>query len=101
MRRAARLAGLLWLLVATVAPAQPPAWSPAPWLADLARICAALETQYANRDWLEQERGVDLPGLFERYDQRVRAAGSDAAARAMFDRLIQRIHDGHVELEWR
>lgn len=75
-------------------------WSPAPWLADLAQMQAAAETKYANRDWLERERGVSLDTLFDRAAEQLRGAGSDADARAVLDRLTRRFGDGHVELAW-
>ncbi len=75
-------------------------WSPDPWLADLAQMRAAVETKYANRDWLEQERGVQLDTLFDRAARQLREADSDAAARSVLDRLTRRFADGHVALAW-
>lgn len=75
-------------------------WSPDPWLADLAQMRTAVETKYANRDWLEQERGVSLDTLFDRAAGQLRGAGSDADARSVLDRLTRRFADGHVELGW-
>ena len=75
-------------------------WSADPWLADLAQMRAAVETKYANRDWLEQERGVHLDTLFDRAAGQLREAGSDADARSVLDRLTRRFADGHVELGW-
>ena len=91
---------LLIVLLAAAAPAQPPAWSADPWLADLAQMRAALDEKYANLDWLIGEREVNLDALFERAAIRLRAARDDGGARAVFDRLIQRIGDGHVEIRW-
>lgn len=75
-------------------------WSPDPWLADLAQMRTAVETKYANRDWLERERGVSLDALFDRAAGQLREAGSDATARSVLDRLTRRFADGHVELGW-
>lgn len=75
-------------------------WSPQPWLDDLAQLRVAIDEKYANRDWLTGERGVDLDALFARTAARLRDAHNDADARAVFDRLIQRIGDGHVGLRW-
>lgn len=74
------------------------AYDPAPWLADLAQIRAALSTDYANLEWLEA-RGP-LSARFERAEQRIRAADSDAVARRAVERLLERFHDGHVEIDW-
>jgi hypothetical protein len=76
------------------------AWNPQPWVEDLAQIRAVMDAKYANMDWLLTERELDLPGLFERAERAVRNAGSDAAAAAVFDRLMTRIGDGHVGLSW-
>lgn len=65
------------------------------------RKCVVRSTRkYANREWLTGERGVDLDALFARTAARLRDAHSDADARAVFNRLIQRIGDGHVGLRW-
>src|SRR5436190_8494107 len=87
-----------WL--AAAAAAQNPAWSPDPWLADLAQMRSALDEKYANLDWLTKEREVDLDALFDRAASRIRAARDDGGARAAFDRLVQRIGDGHVAIRW-
>jgi hypothetical protein len=76
------------------------AWDPRPWVEDLAQIRDALETQYANYDWLRDERELDLAARFPQLEERLRGAGSDAAARALLDRMIERIGDGHVALRW-
>lgn len=91
-----------WLAFAlpAAALAQSGGWSPDPWLADLAQMRAALDEKYANLDWLTAEREVDPAALFDRAATRLRQAGSDAAARAVFDRLVQRIGDGHVAIDW-
>src|SRR4051794_32099500 len=93
-------AACLGLCLAAAAPAQAPSWSPDPWLADLAQMRAALDEKYANLEWLTGEREVDLAALFDRAAIRIRQAGGDAGARAVFDRLIRRIGDGHVEISW-
>jgi hypothetical protein len=105
----------LWLAVAAAAflagaapaavqpaPAEAPAaaWSPEPWLADLAQARVALTTRYANLEWLLTEREVDLDALFARAEAALRGARSDSEAIAVFNRLVQRIGDGHVTLDW-
>jgi hypothetical protein len=61
---------------------------------------AALEEKYANLDWLTGEREVDLAALFDRAASRLRQARDDAGARLVFDRLLQRLGDGHVAIAW-
>lgn len=76
------------------------AWDAAPWIEDLHAVRDAMLTKYANRDWLERERGVPIADSFERIEARMRVAGSDAAARALLDRTMRYIDDGHVTLRW-
>ena len=92
-------AGLaLWCSPALAQPA--PAWSPQPWIEDLAQMRGAIETKYANLEWLLTEREFDLAGLFTRAEAALRNARDDTQARSVFDRVMQRIGDGHVGLSW-
>lgn len=77
-----------------------PVWDSGPWLADLAQIRAAIESQYPNRDWLVGEREVSLDRWFDRTTDAIRASRSDADARRALDSLIERFNDGHVSLRW-
>ncbi|HEY0314104.1 MAG TPA: S41 family peptidase [Allosphingosinicella sp.] len=95
---AACLAALL--CPAVPSSAEPPSWSPRPWLEDLDQVGEALRSKYANLEWLEGEREVKLDALLSRARSRLAAAGSDAEAIAVFNRLIDRIADGHVTLDW-
>ncbi len=61
---------------------------------------STVETHYANRDWLERDRGLSLDTLFGRAEQQLHEAGSDADARSVLDRLARRFADGHVTLLW-
>src|SRR3954470_15338391 len=90
------VAATLGMCLAAAASAQNAAWSPEPWLADLAQMRAALDEKYANLEWLTGEREMDLAATFDRTAARIRAAHDDEGARAAFDRLIRRIGDGHV-----
>jgi hypothetical protein len=83
-----------------LAPAEPSHFDGAAWIADLDQMRTAIATDYANYDWLTHERGIDLDSLFEESAERLRHANSDAEARAVFDRIIRRIADGHVGLTW-
>jgi len=94
------LAAALALLAAAPAAAQAQPWDPQPWLEDLARIRDVLHARYANLEWLQGERELDLDGMFQRAERAVRAAGSDAGATAVFNRVMERIGDGHVGLDW-
>ena len=95
---------LLLALLATLslpASAQPSAsWSAKPWLDDLTAIRAALDSKYANRDWLAQVRQIDLDAVTTAAAARIATAGSDAEARRIIDQMLSRFHDGHVEVEW-
>src|SRR5262245_43486834 len=86
-----------WL---TSSPAAEPDWSPTPWIEDLQVIKTALETRYANREWMLTVRGIDVDAMLERTTLQVEAAGSDMAARAVIDRMLLRFHDGHVQIDW-
>ncbi|UZK65718.1 S41 family peptidase [Sphingomonas sp. M1-B02] len=79
----------------------PAAWDPTPWIEDLAQVREAIDQKYANLEWLTQEREVPLDKGFAQIEAAVKRAGSDAAARAAFDRLVERIGDGHVRLRWK
>jgi Peptidase family S41 len=75
-------------------------YDPKPWLDDLAQMRSAFSGKYANFEWALFEREIDLSALFADARKRIDAAGTDAAARAAFDRLVRRLGDGHVELDW-
>lgn len=72
----------------------------APWLADLEQARRAFQTKYANLEWLESEREVNVSALFDDLSARMRHAQTASEARAVFDRLVQKTGDGHVEINW-
>jgi hypothetical protein len=84
----------------SAAAASEPSWSPQPWIEDLDAFRDAMATKYANREWLTKDRGFNLDRTFDRGADRLRTAGSDAEARALFDRLLLRIADGHLAIRW-
>jgi hypothetical protein len=86
--------------LACAAPANAQAFDPAPWLADLEQARQAFHEKYANLEWLEQERGVKVDPLFELVAARMKRVRGEAEAKSLFDRLVQRIGDGHVALKW-
>lgn len=88
------------LLASAPVAAQAPAWSPSPWFEDLSAAQEAFRAKYANLEWLLTEREVDLDALFVRARTALRGARGDAEAMAIFNRLIQRIGDGHVSIDW-
>ena len=94
----AAIAGLA--LTMGSAQGQTPGWDATPWLADVAQMREAFETKYANREWLEKERGITIARAFDQLAAQVKGAGSDAEARAILDRTIRGIGDGHVALRW-
>jgi hypothetical protein len=91
------------LLGAAPAEAQTPAaptYSAEPWLQDLAAMREAMNAKYANLPWLLEERELDLDALFTRAERLLGGTRSDAEAIAIFNRIVQRIGDGHVTIEW-
>lgn len=98
MRSVISVCCAIGLIAAAPTTSQP--WSPQPWLADLSQAEKAFKTKYANIDWLEHDREIALSALFDKTASRIRSARSDAEAKAIFDRLIQRIGDGHVTIDW-
>jgi hypothetical protein len=75
-------------------------FDPAPWLADLEQARQSFQTKYANLEWLETEREIRLDPLFDDLAARMRRARSEVEARAVFDRLVRKTGDGHVEVDW-
>jgi hypothetical protein len=76
------------------------AYDAKPWLEDLDQTGAAMQSKYANLEWLVFEREVDLPALFADTRGRLESATSEAEARAAFDRLARKLGDGHVQFRW-
>ncbi len=88
---------LLW---AQPALAQPPSYDPAPWLADLDQTRDALTTKYANLEWVALTQQVNLEDVYDAAAKRLRAAHSDAEAEHIFDLMLAKLGDGHVEIDW-
>jgi len=98
-----RVVGRAWLLVASIvcaASAAAQAFDPAPWAADLEQARRAFHEKYANLDWLEREREVRLDPLFDDLAKRLQRAQSEAQTMSVFNRLVQKVDDGHVEIDW-
>jgi hypothetical protein len=60
----------------------------------------AFHEKYANLDWLESEREIKLDPLFDQAAAFIRKAPDEAAVRSMFDRLPNKLSDGHVVIDW-
>jgi hypothetical protein len=101
MKRRTALAAALAITFGGSGAAQAPAWSPKPWLDDLAQMRKAVEAKYANIEWLRTERELDVSGLFDRAAAIIGNTTSDAQAMSVFDRVVQRFGDGHVTISWR
>jgi len=71
-----------------------------PWIEDLAQAKEAFATKYANLEWAQFDAQTRLSDLFVDAEASVKNAGSDADARAAFDRLARRLGDGHVQFVW-
>ena len=76
------------------------AFDPTPWLADLHQAREAIESRYANLEWLEQEREVKIEPLFADLEDRLAVARSESEAKAVFGRLERKIADGHFRIDW-
>jgi hypothetical protein len=92
------LALVLGLAIPASARGEP--FDPAPWLADLEQARGAFHDKYANLEWLESERGMDVGKLFDDLARRLKGARSETEAHSVFDRLERRAGDGHVKFDW-
>jgi hypothetical protein len=70
------------------------------WLADLLQVRQAFATKYANLEWAQLDSADRLSDLLDQTRDRINRATSDADSRAAFDRLTQRLGDGHVRFDW-
>jgi len=98
MRNSALIAAIF--LCCSVGASANDSFDPKPWLQDLQQMHGAFSDKYANFDWAISEREVDLTALFNSARSRIEAAQSDADTRSAFDKLIAKLGDGHVEIEW-
>ncbi len=70
------------------------------WIEDLHQVRTALSDKYANFEWAVFEREIDLSRLFDQTEVRLRSATSDEDAKAIIDRSIRAIGDGHLRVRW-
>lgn len=99
MRRIAAVAVALTCL-AGPASAQPSAYDADGWVSDLHVVREAMTTRYANLCWAVEEREADLPAMVAAAETRLRTSTNDTEARRVFDRLAERLGDGHVHFRW-
>lgn len=95
----ARLAAAALAVVLAAGPAQAADFSTAPWLEDLAQLRDAMTADYANLEW-QAQRGLDLPGLYARAQDRLAHARDDFEARRAIERFLETFGDGHIEVHW-
>jgi hypothetical protein len=70
------------------------------WLEDFAQLKHEMAAHYANLDWAVSERHIDLKGLSELTETRLREAQSEAEARRVVERFLQAFGDGHLSVRW-
>jgi hypothetical protein len=88
------------VVVAATTADSPTAFRSRPWLEDLEQMRSAMATQCANLEWIVFDREIDIAAPFEDAQRKINSATSDADARAIFDRIVRRLGDGHVRLRW-
>src|SRR5262249_16591126 len=71
-----------------------------PWIEDLHEMRNVMSEKYANFEWVVFERHVNLADLFDETEGRLRAAVSDEEAKAIIDRSLRSIGDGHLRVRW-
>lgn len=101
--RFAKDLGIAWmLLIAAAAPAlgEKAGFDANPWIEDLHEIRAAMLEKYANFGWVVFERNVNLAALFDATEGQLRGAGSAENAKAIIDRTLRSIGDGHLRMRW-
>lgn len=76
------------------------AFDPAPWIEDVRQVRAAFDTRYPNLDWLTVDRGLSLDKSFAALEAGLARTKSDAEARALVDRALSSLADGHVRMDW-
>jgi len=72
----------------------------AAWLADFAQLKSAMSQHYANLDWAVERRSMQLGPLSQRTEAALRAATTEAAARAAIEAFLNGFGDGHLEVRW-
>jgi Peptidase family S41 len=95
--------GSLFILMSAIAPpvlCDETRFDTTAWIEDLHQIRSAMTEKYANFEWAVFERDIDLSGLFDKTEARLRSASSDQDAKAIIDRSLRAIGDGHLRVRW-
>ncbi len=88
------------IVASASAPVDAKAFDKTQWLEDFGQVRQAFATRYANLELAQFDNANRLSDLLDKTRDRIDRAGSDADARAAFDRLTQRLGDGHVHFDW-
>jgi hypothetical protein len=81
------------------APAQNPKITE--WLEDFSQLKRELSDHYANLDWAVEVRKLDLKGLSQQTELRLRQAQDDTEAKRAIGSFLNTFGDGHLSVEWR
>jgi hypothetical protein len=78
----------------------PQAFDAAPWIEDLRQLLAEMASHYANIDSAQRDRHMDLPGLAQSTESRLRAAKTQDEARRAFQSFLRAFGDAHLSIDW-
>lgn len=70
------------------------------WLQDFRQLQHEMASHYANLEWAEEERGLNLVELSDTAMARIRRASTDNDARRAIEGFIRAFGDGHLEVRW-
>src|SRR4051812_15662972 len=91
---------LLAALLVLLCSARAPEFSPSLYVEDLHQLLSEMSSLYANLVWVANRRRVDLLSLKSNTEQRLRGARSVEEAHQAFKRFVDRLGDGHIEIDW-
>ena len=101
MRRfLARTTLSLLAAVALAAAVDAATYEPEAWIADLDRLEADMAREYANLDWIVQQRGLDLVRLDRETRARLQGAHSRVRAFVAMRDFVHAFRDPHLRLAW-
>ncbi|MCI0486231.1 MAG: S41 family peptidase [Blastocatellia bacterium] len=87
------------LLVSTSAYTyQTPAFSREPWIEDYQALKRYLQEGYANLEWMQQHRKIDLAALDAKTRQSLSEAKTDEEAKRALKQFLETFRDGHLGL---
>lgn len=70
------------------------------WREDFQQLQQELSAHYANLEWAVKQRGVNLPQLREKTEERLRQAKSEREAQRALESFLDALGDGHLEIQW-